>query len=400
MTTLGTKLATYKGIGPGFDFLRVVLSVSVVAWHVDAAFSGDGTLDQQRLIWFPGYGILAMFFALSGFLIAGSAGRLSLGNFLINRGLRILPALFVEVVLSAFVLGVLFTKLPASVYFGSFQTWHYLTNIIGIINYVLPGVFLAHPTSYVNLSLWTVPYEYGCYALISFIMVFGLLKRPSALLSMAGFVILVGLIAMLFGAMPDAGGVANKVLSRFFIGHQSRLFVAFLLGITVYIWRDRIVYSHYLAIICVVTCVIIAALGPADHLGFPVINLIAAPCLVYFTAYLGVSNLPVLPLFHRGDYSYGIYLYGFPIQQVIFDVIPVKSEPLQFILAAVAISFFAAFSWHCIEKPILRMRKRFSFVSRLRLADDAVRATATLAGVNGPGAKFLSEQPQSRSSDE
>ncbi len=71
--------------------------------------------------------------APSGFLIAGSATRLSLGNFIINRGLRIIPALAVEIVLSALVLGPIFTALPMSDYLSSPNTWHYFTNVLGII---------------------------------------------------------------------------------------------------------------------------------------------------------------------------------------------------------------------------------------------------------------------------
>lgn len=380
MQTLGDKLAASRGIGPGFDFLRVTLSVSVVAWHVDAVMTVGGRLDGLPVIWFPGYAILLMFFGLSGFLIAGSAERLRLGDFLLNRGLRIFPALAVEIVLSAFVLGPLLTTLTLGEYFSAWRTWYYLTNIVGLINYQLPGVFSGHPTDFVNVSLWTVPYEFLCYAVMSGIMVFGLLRRPGLILLGAGLIVAAGLGVLALGTPVDGRGSVHGLISRAFTGHQSRLMVGFLLGIAAFVWRHRIPYSPALAGLCVAVCVVVALLGPPERLPYPVTNLLAAPALIYLTAFLGVSRLPTLPLFHRGDYSYGIYLYGFPIQQVVYELFPhVRNPVLQLVLAFVAIAAFAAFSWHCVEKPVLRLRKRFSFVGRMRLEEDAARPAATVA---------------------
>ncbi len=372
MTTIGGRLAARRGIGPGFDFLRLTLAVGIVAWHTDALVSGDGTFDHRWLIWFPGYAILTMFFALSGFLIAGSAERLSLGNFLVNRALRIIPALTVEVAFSAFCLGPAFSTLPWRDYISHALTWRYLTNVAGLINYRLPQVFPQHPTPFINLSLWTVPYEYACYAVMSVLMVLGLLKRPVLLAAGAAAIVVVGLAATSPG-IPGHGSdlparVVDHVFDHVFLGDQSRLFVGFLLGVLLFVVRDRVPYSHCLAGASAVACLALACVGPADRIGYPVINMIAAPALVYLAGYIGVSNIPALPLYRRGDYSYGIYLYGFPIQQIMFDLVPVRNPLLQFLLAIPAISVFAALSWHCIEKPILRMRRRFSFTSRMRLA--------------------------------
>ena len=371
MVTIGEKLAARSGIGPGFDVLRLTLAVGIVAWHTDALLSGEGTLDHGWLVWFPGYAILTMFFALSGFLIAGSAGRLSLGDFLINRGLRIVPALTIEVVFSAFLLGPAFSSLPLREYFSSALTFHYLTNVVGLMNYRLPQVFAQHPNLFVNLSLWTVPYEYCCYALISVIILLGLLRRPLILATGVASLFAIGLVAT---TAPDAwsrnGSLVDSVVDHVFSGYQSRLFTSFLLGILVFVLRGKLPYSGACAGFAALVCTILAFLGPADRIGLPVINVIACPALVYLTVYIGVSDVPTLPLFRRGDYSYGIYLYGFPIQQAMFDLFPVPNPAFQFLLALPVISLFAALSWHCIERPVLRIRRHFSFTSKLRSVQD------------------------------
>ncbi len=379
MRSLGDELDSHKGIGPGFDLLRVVLAVGVVIWHIDPVVTGEGgRLDHLAPTWFAGYAILAMFFAVSGFLVAGSAGRLGMGDFLLNRGLRMFPALAVEVVLSAFVLGPLLTGLALSEYFSSGTTWRYLTNVAGVINYRLPGVFLDNPTiGIVNVSLWTIPYEFVCYLLLAAIMVLGLLRRPGVILLGAILIAAVGLAAMALDIPADGPGLGHRLLERLFSSHQARLILSFLLGVLTFVWRRHIPYSRLLLAASLAVCAAVALLGPGGDLGYPLVNLLTVAPLVYLTAYLGVSKLPTPRLLRRGDYSYGIYLYGFPIQQVAMALFPsVQNQFGQFALAIPPIILFAAFSWHCVEKPVLRLRKRFSFVSRVRLAEQATPARA------------------------
>jgi peptidoglycan/LPS O-acetylase OafA/YrhL len=90
------------------------------------------------------------------------------------------------------------------------------------------------------------------------------------------------------------------------------------------------------------------------------------PMMIYIVCFVGLSDMPRLPYFSNGDYSYGIYLYAFPIQQVLISLFPVlHSWPLHFVASVVCATLFATFSWHLIEKPILGMRKHFSFAARL-----------------------------------
>lgn len=374
--SIGSMLDRQKGFGPGFDFLRIALAISVVAAHVPYVVSGGSGGEQAWIAWFPHYAILVMFFALSGFLIAASGLRLSLKEFLTNRGMRIIPALAVEIVLSALILGPIFTALPLWHYFTSLGTYKYFTNVVGLVNYVLPGVFSGNPAPEVNSSLWTVPFEYGCYALMTVFILFGLLRKPS--LIVLGALVLVGIgLALAFtghAAQPSqlpagvAGTMHDKIFSTApFLGRGAKLPVAFMLGIAIYLYRYRIPYDGRVLAACCALCAGAALLGPADWMSQPVLNAVIAPALVYITAYLGVSKLPRLPLFSRGDYSYGIYLYGFPVQQVVRVWLPHASLFVQFAVALLLITAFAAFSWHWIEKPILKLRRHFSFVARKRL---------------------------------
>ena len=82
--TFGHVLAAHKGLGPGFDFLRIALAFTIVFSH-SFLLTGNDEFFRSSPLWFAEYALVPMFFALSGFLIAGSAQRLSLKNFLLNR---------------------------------------------------------------------------------------------------------------------------------------------------------------------------------------------------------------------------------------------------------------------------------------------------------------------------
>jgi peptidoglycan/LPS O-acetylase OafA/YrhL len=363
--TIGDVLAQNGGLGPGFDFLRVALALSVVAWHSPPIANGAKWLDFTPIVWFPGYGMLVMFFGLSGFLIAGSAQRLKIHDFLINRGLRIFPALILEIMLSAIVLGPLFTKFTTSEYFQSEQTYTYFLNIFGFMHYRLPGVFGSNPSNLVNWSLWTVPYELGCYAIMSSFIIYGALKKPSILLIMIAVYTLVGVaVARLYLDIDTTvGAISNSLLT----GRGSRLFIAFVLGIAAYLYRMRIPYDRRLFVLSAAVCFAVSLITPSGWLSEPLLNSVLCAPLIYMMMFIGCTRMPKLLIYSTGDYSYGIYLYGMPIQQAVRAIFPsLTSGAENFAVSVIGITAFAAFSWFCVERPILRMRKRFSFVARAR----------------------------------
>lgn len=385
MQTVGSVLDRRGGLAPGFDLLRIVLAVSVVVWHGRAIVNNEITR-VDGFFELGSYGIIAAFFGLSGFLITGSALRLRLRDFLLNRALRIIPALAVEIVLSAVVLGPLFTDLSLSRYATDPQTYRYFANIVGLIVYTLPGVFAHNPTDVVNGSLWTIPHEIVCYALMSVCVLTGLLRRPALVLGAAGAVILLGFVFGL-GTLGDPVTLSARLADKLFVDKASRLYVAFLLGIAAYLYRYRLPYD--LRLIGLAGAIVFAA-GAGDFTAVtavpvhPFMNLVVLPSLIYLTVCLGVTDLWVPALLRRGDYSYGIYLYGWPIQQAVVALVPVRNTAQQVLLALPCIVLFAMVSWHLIERPILSLRRRFSFVAAHRLQTEANRpADAAAPGLRG-----------------
>ncbi len=374
MRTIGALLDQRKGFGPGFHYMRVSLAILVVAWHAHyVAYGntvGSTNFEKAWIVWFPSYAVIVMFFALGGFLIAGSATRLNVREFFINRFLRIMPALGVEVLLSMLIIGPIFTVLPLSAYFSDLHTYAYLTNIFGVVNYFLPGVFVDNPAPEVNNALWTIPFEYFGYATTAMFVAIGFTRRPVLILATTAVFISVGFILLYSGFAPPeqyipvAGehhGLWTKLFSpAIFLGRGSRLIVAFMLGIAAYAYRARIPHDFRLFLLCSVLCLVIAIAGPAPWLSQPLLSAIACPALIYMTIFLGVCDAPRIPLLWRGDYSYGVYLYGFPIQQSVKSLLPAADLPAQLLVAMPLILLLAIFSWHYIEEPVLKARRRFA----------------------------------------
>lgn len=327
----------------GFDYMRVALALSVIFVHAGLisygthAPAGKGPWAVLNV---PRDCIVPLFFALSGFLVAGSLDRSrTLFSFFGLRVLRIAPALSVEVAISAFVVGPLLTTLPLGQYFSDPLFFSYLNNIIGDIHYRLPGLFEQNPIPLVNGQLWTVPYELVCYVTLAAVAVAGLFKSRTGM---------VGLVALLYGAeilntlfRPNADfhGVTGSIA----VG-------AFIAGLVVYRFRDSLPWSFRLfaaSVAAVALCVYAVPNGE---------RFIALP-VAYMSAYLGLLDPPRNRLISSGDYSYGIYLYGFPVQQMVCTLLPGYREwYFNLAFALPIIIAIAVFSWWVVEKPTLSLR--------------------------------------------
>jgi peptidoglycan/LPS O-acetylase OafA/YrhL len=346
MATLDEKFLSAGGRPAGFDYLRIGLACGVMLFHsMDLMAGRNVAFSEFSGALRPVYSlILPMFFALSGFLVAGSLARSkTLISFLGLRVIRLGPALVVETVLSAIVIGLLFTTLPYRDYFSSWIFWHYFLNIFGDIHYLLPGVFQSHPFQAVNAQLWTVPWELRCYGAVAGLAVMGVARRRVLLIS----------ATMLFNTAV--------LLHQLFSGDQAAvvtlpgiaLVLSFLYGLCIYTFRERIVWSMWLA-----GAAFLAFLGLASP---PICawgdDLLALPG-AYLTVFLGLANPPRSRLINSGDYSYGIYLYGYPVQQSVLAVFGGKMMPwwLNFLISMAVVTPLAVGSWHLVEKHAGRFR--------------------------------------------
>jgi len=290
---------------------------------------------------------VAIFFFVSGFLVSRSWDRRgNLVSFLSARALRIAPALWLVLIVTVFGLGIAVTTLPVPDYLAAPETAAYLgLNAMLLTQYLLPGVFESNPVGGVNGSLWTIPLEVVLYLILA---VFGWLgmMTPGAT---------VRAVLRRISAMPVAGGalvfigvlLMSKILRT---GAQYYTLAGyFLLGALCYRYRDRLQLRLDLTL-ALAFAAVATAHTPAGPILMP---------LAIASAILVVAIHPALAMrptwLHRNDYSYGTYLYGFPVQQSL--ILAGMSAPWPLFGCAVIVTLAcAAVSWHAIERPALRRK--------------------------------------------
>lgn len=347
--TFDDRLKHFDGVGPGFDHLRVGLSLAIMLWHSFGLSYGPIWINSLPA---PIPAIIATmlpaFFSLSGFLVMGSALRLNnLRVFITFRALRIVPALLTEIFLSALILGPLLTTLSLKLYFSDKDFWQYFGNVIGRVRYFLPGVFTSEEGQRaVNGSLWTVGPEILCYITISLLILASVLKRRDLYLLFAISFAAICAIADIWDAAPIHEILPNR-----------SLILGFLVGNLFYLFREIIPYSRLASLVAI--GVSVALILVAQHSSLHFFSYPAAALLAYVTTVVGLTELPRMPFFGTGDYSYGIYIYAFPIQQSVFWYLSPEHRTwwLNYAIALPVTLCFAAFSWHIIEKPALSLRK-------------------------------------------
>jgi peptidoglycan/LPS O-acetylase OafA/YrhL len=336
--TLGERLSHKRTVG--FDYMRLSLAVVILVWHSFAVVQGPTpTSDSWYVLVMRS--ALPLFFALSGFLVASSLERLDhLPSFLAARFLRIFPALIVETLLSAFLLGAFLTVLPLGAYFADAEFHRYMLNIFGYVHFDLPGVFKTNPVPWVNRSLWTVPFELECYVALAVLYLAGLFRRPAAL----ALVLFAACVLCAWMYRDYSYATSPLVPGRLLIAY-------YLAGNLVFKLRDRLPGG-------IVVALLMFALSVA-LLGNTWTTFLSPLPVAYASAALGCTAPRRIPVIFDGDYSYGMYLYAFPIQQACYQMMPGTSVAANALLATGITAIFAVFSWHMIEKPVLKYKSRF-----------------------------------------
>lgn len=344
--TIAQRMVVTEGRPTGFDYLRLVLACAIVCFH--SAVTCYGERAQDALTAGPARpligALLPMFFALSGFLVAGSLERTkTVGMFLGLRAIRIFPALAMESLIAALIVGPLLTTYPLSAYAADPRFHSYFLNILGDPHYYLPGVFETNPFSKVNAQLWTIPFELRCYLVLAVLALLGIgRRRVIALMGAAAFFVYHATDAVLHH--PDRINAVHGTLPGW-------LFVeSFLIGVAIYLYREKLPWSRTWGVLSFGIGLLLLLLPYGEAVAvFP---------LTYATVWLGLTNAPKHGVLKGADYSYGIFLYGFTIQQTLMHFLPWAHHWwINILLALPCATAVAAFSWYVVEKPALGLRK-------------------------------------------
>lgn len=337
------------GRNNNFNLLRMSAASAVLVSHAYPIALGSGATEPLSSLLRMTLGTLAVvsFFAISGFFISQSLDRSKIFlSFVVARVLRVYPGLLAVLLLTAFVLGPLFTSQPLASFFTKPETFLYLPRNLSLkwLQYDLPGVFQHNPYGpAINGSLWSLFYEITCYGLVA---ILGSIPPQRRNWVFNGFL-----------ALYAAAYVLLKVYGRDLLDHSGLLAnfhlltLPFVIGMTFYRYRRFLPLNFFL---CIAACVV-----PVPFHGSNWFTEVFVICWCYLIFYVGYLRSAPLQTYNRlGDYSYGMYIYAFPCEQIIvylWDGI----SPLALIWISFPVTLAAAIlSWHLIEGWALAQRSR------------------------------------------
>jgi peptidoglycan/LPS O-acetylase OafA/YrhL len=328
-----------------FDFIRLAAAAMVLCGHQYALLFKP----EPRpfgLVTLGTLGVL-IFFSVSGYLVAQSWERdPHVLRFVARRFLRIWPGLAVVVLLAAFCVGPTFSQLPLTSYFRSELTWKYLLQLGLQLQLYLPEVFKANPWQTVNGSLWTIPIEVKWYGALLVAGLCGLMLRRTRYLLLAIVVLYAIYIYGVFDVQHNPAADYPKPA----FGCEYGTFFCY--GVLMHRWR-HVWESRPFSIL--VGLVLLAC-------GFVALNHQYAAVFVllpFMVISFGNFSMPMVRDAGRyGDFSYGIYIYAYLVQQAVIAVIGFHHAYAMTLAISAAITLLCAVaSWHLIEQPALGLKR-------------------------------------------
>ena len=338
----------------GYGLLRLVLASLVILQHalaltgnLDHTFVGFGDLVQRA-----SYGELAVggFFGLSGFLLQTSVERNAPRRFLRLRFFRLFPGFWAMLVVVAFILAPLVAWLASTTsqyqVLGSDSAITYILFNAGLlmVQPSIGGVLSTHPYPYsLNGSPWTLLPEFTCYVAMLCVSLAGLRLRLPRWVTPT--IMATGSLIVFWFAPQVIPGEQGRLVSQL-----ASLPATFFIGSLIAVLRlERQATTTSTAVVLAATVGIIG-MGLWLPLGPP-----ALAVSVVFTGAI-IRTGWASRVGTRSDLSYGIYLYHFPVIQLLIAAGVPTGTPRQdlLILSPFALLLtvpLAAASWHLVESP-------------------------------------------------
>jgi peptidoglycan/LPS O-acetylase OafA/YrhL len=332
-----------------FDFLRFFFAFIVVLGHI-VTLSASGELAFLAK-YFDTHLCVTGFFVISGFLIVSSYLRTSsTKSYFVKRANRLLPGYIFLILVSAIGLAMLST-LDAGAYFSNKGVAQYLAANLTFLNFLhpcLPGVFEQNKICAVNGALWTIKVEVTFYLLLPLVVY--LINRTSRKLLLFGAIYLSAIAYKLVlqyyynkTGSPIFTTLANQ-LPAFMNYFISGIAISYMLPLFLK-WKNRLILPA------------IIIFGIEYYFQVEYLLPLSWAIIVLFVAF----SFPKLNGFGKyGDFSYGIYIFHFPIVQLFIALgLFVTFNPwLTSIVIIVLVMILAVLSWNFLEKRFLKRKNK------------------------------------------
>lgn len=312
-----------------FDFLRYLFAFSLILVHFC-------TLTDTEQFWFiSGQMRVKAFFTITGFLVVYSfLRRKSLKVYCWKRIVRIMPA-YITTILLCYLVGYFFSTASATDYYFSSQSLKYLVANLSFMNFIepcLPGLFTDNIYGpFVNGSLWSMKLEVIFYILVPLI-VFQMQKVNKTIVLVIVYILL-------------------TIYNQFF-DNSVNTFIYFFSGTAILLYFDWFCqHIKWIFPFCLVYMIIIFF--------FDYSFLYYIEPLIFSAIIVGIAYYckPLNFLQRYDNISYGLYLYHFPVIQVLVQYkLHQHNIYITFIFALIITILLAIISWYIIEKPMLQRK--------------------------------------------
>ncbi|MGM9482248.1 acyltransferase family protein [Roseateles sp. NT4] len=332
-----------------FNVLRLALASLVILSHGPELHDGD----RHRELLTGLFGTLSFgefavdcFFLLSGFLILQSWQRQpQVLAYLRKRILRIFPAFAVASLVCALVVGPLAVA-SASAYWSEFSIPSFLKGLATLYTPITPPVFPDRPHPEINGAMWTIRWEFFCYVTV---LAAGVLARTRLRLAWTTMTVIVFSV-WLFERLVH--GVEPHLPYTYWQHPLWRLLACFLAGGCFHLYRNHLAPTRR-GVLLALPALLACMFSPQA----------SEPALIWLGGYLllafAETPVPLLSRINQGpDLSYGIYLYGWPVQNLASAYWPQADVWLMLPAVYAVVASLAALSWFLIEKPCLRLKTR------------------------------------------
>lgn len=339
MKTLGERLGSRDN---ALNFVRLVLAGSVIFGHT---YPITGTNPSWPSVELAGWAVNG-FFAASGYLIAGSRMRLNFWPYMWRRAMRIFPAFWIVLAVTAFIFAPISTLASGRPY-SPFDGVNYVVQNLALrlgelgIGSTLSGT--PHPDSW-NGSLWTLYFEFGAYIAAGLLLGLGIVRKNMAPTLALLLVVLSAAVAVGFGS--DLPGILGEAVPA------ARLWSFFVAGMLIYTFRERLGTSPAVGVTAAALFAVTWVFGIQSWAGQMPFALLVLWIGAALPVRLGVKN----------DISYGVYIYAFPVQQllVVFGFSALFGAEWSAALALALTVPLAFASWRWVEKPFQDLSKRWN----------------------------------------
>jgi peptidoglycan/LPS O-acetylase OafA/YrhL len=345
--------AAFNSRRNSLNAIRLGLALIVVvshAWPL-GGYGDDPVIGKTTL----GHLAVFAFFAISGYLITASRTHSTTGRYLWHRFLRIFPAYWV----CLFLIATTFAPISYALENGTLRgfpiadagLYAVANSALRVMRGYIDGTLTTAPysTSW-NGSTWTLAFEFACYLIIAALFLIRALTPKIMTAIFAACALLLCVESFAPGFVPDFQQDFIQVFNTGDVVRFLTVFTPFVAGSLLYMVRDRVPVSPFLAAVSAVILVtgLLYVEDPSGVIGLP---------LAYLCVWLAIK-LPLHNLTGRADFSYGLYIYAYPVAQVLAAAgVNDLGLPIYLTITLIVAGALAVLSWYLVERPTMRHKK-------------------------------------------